>query len=329
MQSFDYTRAPDVAGAAALNEGGARVLAGGTTLVDLMKLNVERPARLVDITRITGLDHIEVGNDWIRIGSLARMSAVADHPQIKSTAPVVAESLARAASAQIRNMASMGGNLLQRTRCPYFRDVAAAAPCNKRVPGSGCAAQDGINRNHAVLGGSKACIAVYPGDFATALAAFDGRIRIQGDRERVVVANEFFRTPGETPNIENSLQHGEIITAIEIPVTAALRNSHYLKVRDRASYEFAAASAAVGVELESDGETIKDVRVALGGVATKPWRARAVEAELAGKPFTESVIRTAASRATKGAVARQHNMYKITLIPRVVTRALLEARRVA
>ncbi|ARP82990.1 FAD-binding molybdopterin dehydrogenase [Bordetella genomosp. 8] len=329
MRSFEYVRAADVAGAAALKDRGARVLAGGTTLVDLMKCNVERPASLVDITRITGLDYIEAGDEWIRIGSLARMSAVADHPGIKAAAPVLAESLARAASAQIRNMATMGGNLLQRTRCPYFRDVAGASPCNKRVPGSGCAALDGVNRNHAVLGGSEACIAVYPGDFATALAAFDGRIRIQGGKERVVVADEFFKTPGGTPDIENSLMPGEIITAIEIPVTAALRYSHYLKVRDRASYEFAAASAAVGVELESDGTTIKDVRVALGGVATKPWRARGVEAELAGKPFTESVIRAAANRATEGAVARQHNTYKITLLPRVVTRALLEARRVA
>lgn len=330
MRSFEYQRASDVASAIQLGGlAGARFLAGGTTLVDLMKCNVERPATLVDITRLPGLDRIDIGASWIRIGSLVRMSAVADHPGIKAVAPALSESLWRAASAQIRNMATMGGNLLQRTRCPYFRDVAGNAQCNKRVPGSGCAALGGINRNHAVLGGSQSCIAVYPGDFAVALVAFDGLIHIEGRKTRVVRADEFFKTPGISPHIENSLEAGDFITAIEIPVTRALRYSHYLKVRDRASYEFAAASAAAGVALEDDGRTIKEVRIALGGVATKPWRVRAVEAALVGKPFTEDVIRQAASRAADGARPQEHNAYKITLIPRVVARALLEARRLA
>ncbi|MGF6545792.1 FAD binding domain-containing protein [Paraburkholderia youngii] len=330
MRSFAYHRASGVASAIQLGSTDeTRFLAGGTNLVDLMKCNVERPATLVDVTALPGLDQVDVGPARIRIGSLARMSTVADHPDLKATAPAVSESLWRAASAQIRNMATMGGNLLQRTRCPYFRDESGNVSCNKRNPGSGCAALSGVNRNHAVLGGSEFCIATYPGDFATALVAFDGLIHVRGRDSRVVKANDFFRSPGSTPHIENDLTVGEFITAIELPVTQSLRASHYLKVRDRSSYEFAAASAAAGLELEKDGRTIKDARIALGGVGTKPWRVRVVEAELIGKPCTEDVIRRAANHGAEGAHPLPQNAFKVTLIPRVIARALIEAVRLA
>lgn len=326
MRAFDFQRAGDAAGAIA--RGGrpeTRFLAGGTTLLDLMKCNVERPAELLDITGLKGLDAIEVTEGRIRIGSLAKMSQVADHPAIKATAPALSESLWRAASAQIRNMATIGGNLMQRTRCTYFRDALGNDRCNKRTPGSGCAALDGIHRNHAVLGVSEACIATYPGDFAVALVAFDASMTIEGDGTRTIPVEDFFRLPGTRPDIEHDLAPGELITAVEIPVTPALRRSHYLKVRDRASYEFAAASAAVGLELDRDRRTIREVHVALGGVATKPWRARTVEAALVGQPFDEDVIRRAAATAVAEAKAGTHNEFKLTLAPRVIARALLEA----
>jgi xanthine dehydrogenase YagS FAD-binding subunit len=326
MRAFDYVRAHDLS--TALHEGGrpeTRFLAGGTTLLDLMKCGVERPARIVDITRLSGLSNIEVDEKSIRIGGLARMSHVADDPSVKAVAPAVSEALWRAASAQLRNMAAIGGNLMQRTRCSYFRDPVAYPDCNKRQPGSGCAAMAGVNRNHAVLGTSNACIAIYPGDLGVSLVAFDARIHIEGSRKRVVSAEEFFYLPGDRPDIENDLAPGEIIVGIEIPVSAALRRSHYLKARDRASYEFAAASAAVGLELAPDGKTIREARVALGGVATKPWRARTVEQALAGQPLQESTFREASALAVEGAVSRGHNAYKITLAPKVVARALMVA----
>jgi xanthine dehydrogenase YagS FAD-binding subunit len=330
MRSFDYLRPSDVA--SAITHAGqpeTRFLAGGTTLLDLMKLNVERPARLVDLTRITGHDAIEVTDEVIRIGALAKMSKVADHPEIKEAAPVISESLWRAASAQLRNMATIGGNLMQRTRCVYFRDPAAYPNCNKRKPGSGCAALDGINRNHAVLGTSEACIAIYPGDLAVSLVAFDARVIIRGMTDRSVPADDFFLLPGSTPHIEHDLAQGEMIVGLEIPRLGALKQSHYLKVRDRASYEFAAASAAVGLELEADGTTIRDVRIALGGVGTKPWRVRAVEQSLKGKPLDEATLRDAASAAVEGARSSGHNGFKIGLAPKVVARALMTAGDIA
>lgn len=330
MRTFDYIRADDAATAVAeASKPETRFLAGGTTLLDLMKLNVERPARLVDITRLSGLDAISVSADVIRIGALARMSKVADHPDIKDAAPVLSESLWRAASAQLRNMASIGGNLMQRTRCTYFRDPGAYANCNKRNPGSGCAAIEGINRNHAILGTSEDCIATYPGDFAVALVAFDARVIVRGSSERTIAIDEFFLVPGKTPHIENRLSLGEMIVGIEIPRVAALKRSHYLKVRDRASYEFAAASAAVGIELEADGKTIRDVRIALGGVATKPWRLHAVEASLKGKTLGEATLRTAAAASVEGAKASGHNAFKIELAPKVVARALMTVGDIA
>src|SRR4051812_21767670 len=294
-----------------------------------MKLNVERPARLVDITRLPGLDTINVSADVIRIGALARMSKVADHADIKDAAPVLSESLWRAASPQLRNMASIGGNLMQRTRCTYFRDPGAYANCNKRNPGSGCAAIEGINRNHAILGTSDDCIATYPGDFAVALVAFDARVIVRGSSERTIAIDEVFLVPGKTPHIENRLSPGEMIVGIEIPRVAALKRSHYLKVRDRASYEFAAASAAVGIELEADGKTIRDVRIALGGVATKPWRLHAVEASLKGKTLDEATLRTAAATSVEGAKSSGQNAFKIELAPKVVARALMTVGEIA
>ncbi|WP_159996504.1 xanthine dehydrogenase family protein subunit M [Roseomonas sp. 18066] len=330
MRALEYLRAPDTA--TALREAaqpGTRFLAGGTTLVDLMKCGVERPARVIDITHLPGLDEVTVSDTAIRIGALAKMSQVAADARVRTVAPVISEALWRAASAQLRNMASIGGNLLQRTRCTYFRDTAAYPNCNKRNPGSGCAAMDGLNRNHAVLGASDACIATYPGDLAVALVAFDATVRIMGRFERVVPVDQFFRLPGDRPDLEHDLAPGEMILGIEIPLSDALRRSHYLKVRDRASYEFAAASAAVGIALEADGRTIREARVALGGVATKPWRARAVEQALAGKPLNEAVIRDAAAQAMAGAQAREHNAYKIALAPKVVARALMSAGGIA
>jgi xanthine dehydrogenase YagS FAD-binding subunit len=330
MRSFDYLRAVDVT--TAIAEAGqpeTRFLAGGTTLLDLMKVNVERPARLVDLTRLSGLDTIEVSKDVIRIGALTKMSKVADHADIKDAAPVLSESLWRAASAQLRNMASIGGNLMQRTRCTYFRDPGAYSNCNKRNPGSGCAALEGVNRNHAVLGTSDACIAIYPGDFAVSLVAFDARVIVRGTAERSIPVDDFYLLPGETPHVEHDLAPGEMIVGIEIPRSAALKRSHYLKVRDRASYEFAAASAAVGIELEDDGKTIREVRIALGGVGTKPWRARAVEDVLKGKPLDEATLRSAAAASVEGAKSSGHNAFKIELAPKVVARALMTAGDIA
>lgn len=330
MRTFDYLRAHDAAAAIAeAAKPETRFLAGGTTLVDLMKLNVERPARLVDITRLSGLDTIEVSADVIRIGALAKMSKVADHADIKAAAPVLCESLWRAASAQLRNMASIGGNLMQRTRCTYFRDPGAYTNCNKRNPGSGCAAIEGVNRNHAVLGVSDTCIAIYPGDFAVSLVAFDAKVIVRGSSDRIIPVDDFFLLPGQTPHFEHPLAPGEMIVGIEIPRSPALQRSHYLKVRDRASYEFAAASAAVGIELEADGKTIRDVRIAVGGVATKPWRLRAVEASLKGKTLDEATLRAAAAASVKGAKSSGHNAFKIELTPKVVARALMTAGGIA
>lgn len=330
MKEFDYIRASDVAMALAeAAQPATSILAGGTTQIDLMKCNVERPDRLVDISHLSGLDGIEVTDTLIRIGALAKISAVADHRDVIGAAPVLSESLWKAASAQLRNMASIGGNLMQRTRCSYFRDPAAYPNCNKRTPGSGCAAIGGMNRNLAVLGVSDSCIATYPGDFAVALVAFDAQVVLQGDGERRMSVDDFFLLPGSTPDQEHPLTPGEMIKAIEIPRSTALAQSHYLKVRDRASYEFAASSAAVGLEMEADGVTIRDVRIALGGIATKPWRATAVEAALKGQRLDEATLRTAAALAVEGAKPGGHNDFKIALAPKVVARALMTLGEIA
>ncbi|RWC25748.1 MAG: xanthine dehydrogenase family protein subunit M [Mesorhizobium sp.] len=322
MRDFSYLRANSLdAARRAAALPGAMLLAGGTTLIDLAKCGVAEPETLVDITHLEGLDKIEVSERGAIIGALARMGHVADHAGIRSRFPAVSEALWQAASAQIRNMATIGGNLMQRTRCPYFRDPANFSACNKREPGSGCSAIGGVTRGHAVLGTSDACIAMYPGDLAVALVAFGATVHLG---ERQVSVNDFFLLPGSTPNREHAIEPGEMITAIEIPGSAAARRSTYLKIRDRQSYEFAAASAAVGIEFEADGRTIRDLRVALGGVATKPWRARAVEAALIGKVLEPDTVRAASLLAVEGAVDHGANHYKIELAPRVVARAILK-----
>lgn len=321
MRNFSYSRAASIDEARALAALPAHaLLAGGTTLLDLAKCGVAEPETVVDITRLTGLNAIRVDATGAYIGALATMSHVADHAAIRVQFPAVAQSLALAASPQIRNMATIGGNLMQRTRCAYFRNPAAFPACNKRDPGSGCAAIGGVTRNHAVLGTSAACIATYPGDLAVALLALDAIIHA-GDRR--IPIDDFFLAPGDTPQCETALVPGELITAVCIPATPAGRRSTYLKVRDRQSYEFAAASAAVGLELGADGRTIRDLRVALGGVATRPWRARAVEDALRGQPLEEARIVEASRLAVEGAVAHGDNAYKIDLAPRVVARAIL------
>ena len=322
MRDFSYFRAGsfDAARQAAALPG-AMLLAGGTTLIDLAKCGVAEPDTLVDITHLKGLDRIDVNERGATIGALAKMGHIADHAEIKSRFPAVSEALWQAASAQIRNMATIGGNLMQRTRCPYFRDPANFSACNKRQPGSGCSAIGGVTKGHAVLGTSDACIAMYPGDLATALVAFDATVHLG---ERKLLVDDFFLLPGTTPDREHAIEPGEMITAIEIPASAAARRSTYLKIRDRQSYEFAAASAAVGIEFEADGRTIRDLRVALGGVATKPWRARAVEDALKGKALEPETVRAASRLAVEGAVDHGANHYKIELAPRVIARAILK-----
>jgi xanthine dehydrogenase YagS FAD-binding subunit len=322
MKNFAYLRATSVDEARhAAAQAGAMLLAGGTTLLDLAKCGVAQPETVVDITHLRGLDAIVLDANGVTIGALAKMSAVAADRGIREHYPAISEALWQAASAQLRNMASIGGNLMQRTRCPYFRDPIAFPACNKRDPGSGCAALGGATRYHAVLGTSEACIATNPGDLAVALVALDAEILL-GDRR--VAADDFFLLPGTTPQREHAIEPGEIITGIHIPASAAARNSTYLKVRDRQSYEFAAASAAVGIAFEADG-TIGDLRVALGGIASKPWRAHAVEAALRGQPLRRETVERAAKQAVDGAVAHGANRYKIDLAPRVVARAILRA----
>ena len=322
MRNFSYIRAGSIDEALkAAAMPATMLLAGGTTLLDLAKCGVAEPERVVDISRLKGLDAIRIDADGAFIGALARMSHVAGDEVLKARFPVVSEALWQAASAQIRNMATIGGNLLQRTRCAYFRDPATFPHCNKRTPGSGCAALTGVNRNHAVLGGSHACIATYPGDLAIALTAFDAVVHLG---ERQVPIDDFFLLPGSSPDKETAMRPGEMITAVSIPSSESARKSTFIKVRDRQSYEFAAASVAAGIEFEADGKTIRDVRVALGGVATKPWRARSVEDALRGKTLESDIVKHASRLAVEGAVDHGSNHYKIELAPRVVERAILK-----
>jgi len=322
MHPFDYVRAGDDAAAiAAGSADGAKFIAGGTNLVDLMKCTVERPAHVVDIN---GLDHaaIEPVDGGLRIGALARMSDVAAHPLVIRSFPAVSQALLLSASPQLRNAASIGGNLMQRTRCPYFRELTWT-PCNKRDPGSGCSAREGENRMQAVLGTSEACIATHPSDLAVALAAFDAVLTIRGSKgSRDVPATGFHLLPGRTPHLEHDLQHGELIVSIFLPDAPHARRSSYLKVRDRSSYEFALASAAVGLELA--GGTIRSARIALGGVGTKPWRSPAAEDALIGRQPGPQLFRSAAEAAMKGAAGYGQNDFKIELAKRTLVRALTD-----
>lgn len=284
-----------------------------------MKCDVERPAHVVDINALP-LGTIERVDGGLRIGALVRMSDAAANPLIMQYAPVITQALLASASPQIRNMASLGGNLMQRTRCQYFRELTWT-PCNKRNPGTGCSAIGGENRMHAVLGTSDACIATHPSDFSVALAAVDGVLTLRGPNgERQVSATEFHRVPGNTPQIEHDLKPGEMIVSLFVPDAPATRRSAYLKVRDRSSYEFALSAAAVGLDL--DGSTIRSARVAFGGVATKPWRARAAEAALRGQKATPDVFRAAADAEMKSARGWGQNNYKIELMKRTLVRAL-------
>lgn len=321
MRDFSYVRAGSLDDARQrAKQSGAMLLAGGTTLLDLAKCGVAEPSSVIDISHVPGLAQISANADGVTIGALAKMEDVAGSPGIRADYPVISQSLLLAASPQLRNMATIGGNLLQRTRCPYFRDPATFSACNKRDPGSGCSAIAGVTRNHAVLGTSPACIASYPGDLAVALVALEATIDLGG---RKVTAEDFFVLPGDTPERESTLERGEMVVAVLVPASPLARNSTYLKIRDRQSYEFAAASAAVGLELEADGKTIRDIRVALGGVATKPWRARSVEKALIGRAIDAGTVEKASRLAMEGAVAHGGNQYKIELAPRVVTRAIL------
>ena len=321
MHPFSYAKAADAELALRLAsaEPRARYLAGGTTLIDLMKLDVEQPTTLIDITALPLADVVELPDGTLRIGAMVRNSDLAHNDLIKRRYPVLSQSLLAGASGQLRNMATTGGNLLQRTRCGYFRDTAM--PCNKREPGSGCSALEGQNRGHAVLGTSDACIATHPSDMAVALAALDARVHVFGARgERVISFADFHRLPGNTPEIETALAPGELITSIEIAPLPFATRSLYLKVRDRASYAFALASVAVALDID-DGR-VRDARVALGGIATKPWRSREAEDALRTRPASLATYRAAADAALAGAVARQHNAFKIELAKRTLVRAL-------
>jgi xanthine dehydrogenase YagS FAD-binding subunit len=327
MRPFTYTRAQSDADAIkAGGAAGAAYLGGGTTLIDLAKLDVVRPAQVVDLGGLKArYGAIAAEPSGLRLGGLASMAEAARHPAVIGDYPVIAQSLELAASQQVRNMASLGGNVLQRTRCTYFRDVTWAA-CNKRTPGSGCAALEGVNRGHAVLGVSDACIASYPGDFAQALVAMDATVDISGPKGvRVIRFEEVHRAPGGTPHLETTLQPGDIITGFHVPAGPWTRRSLYLKVRDRASFEFAAASAAVALDM--DGPVVRQARIGLGGVAAKPWRATAAEAVLAGKPLTEASAQAAAEAAFAGAKTHGMNAHKPELGRRTLVRALLEAGR--
>ncbi|HSY14115.1 MAG TPA: xanthine dehydrogenase family protein subunit M [Verrucomicrobiae bacterium] len=322
MQSFQYQDAKTVDDAVSANGGiaGAKFVAGGTTLIDLMKLNVETPQTLVDINRLplTGVESTSDGG--VQIGAMVRNSDLANHELIQKRYPVLSQALRSGASPQLRNMATTGGNLLQRTRCYYFRDTAYAA-CNKRNPGSGCAAIDGFNRIHAILGTSEHCIATHPSDMAVAMMALEATVHTQGSSgSRSIALDEFYLVPGNTPQKENVLAPGELITHVTLPALADGTRSYYLKLRDRASYEFALSSAAVVVRV-SDGR-IRSARVALGGVATKPWRSREAEKELEGHPVGEKTFQAAASAAVRGARPLHDNAFKVKLVQLCLVRAL-------
>jgi xanthine dehydrogenase YagS FAD-binding subunit len=320
MDPFEYVRAADEGAAIdGASAQGVRLLAGGTNLVDLMRLGVERPTKLVDVNPLP-LARIDVTPEGLSIGALVRNSELAHDARVRAEWPALSEALLSGASPQLRNMATVSGNLLQRTRCVYFRDVGYRA-CNKRNPGAGCAAMDGWTRMHAVLGGSEHCIAVNPSDMSVALVALDATVHVRGrEGARAIPIADFHTLPGDHPEIESALRPGEIITRVTVPSAPFTRRSRYAKVRDRASFAFALASCAVAVELE--GKTVRQARVALGGVATKPWRCREAEQALQGRPASDATFRAAAEAALHDAKPRKDNAFKIELAKRTVQRAL-------
>ena len=324
MNHFAYSRATSVADAVRqiAADRDARFIAGGTNLVDLMKEDVVRPTRLIDISRLP-LHKIEATRDGgLRIGALVANTDVAYFPEVERRYPLLARAILAGASPQLRNMASTGGNLLQRTRCYYFYDTAT--PCNKRQPGSGCAAIAGVNRMHAILGTSEQCIATHPSDMCVALAALDATVVAVGSGgERRIAFADFHRLPGNAPDRETNLAHDEIVTAVELPPQGYATNYTYLKIRDRLSYAFALVSVAVGLAL--DGDTISEARIALGGVAHRPWRDPDAEAELRGKPASPESFAAAADLLLRGARGFGHNDFKIALARRAIGRALTQA----
>ncbi|MFZ3238015.1 MAG: xanthine dehydrogenase family protein subunit M [Stellaceae bacterium] len=324
MINFQYARANDVADAVRqlAADPTAKLIAGGTNLIDLMKEDVERPTRLIDITRLPLKSVEQTADGGLRIGALVPNSDLAYHPLIAERYPMLASAILAGASAQLRNMASTGGNLLQRTRCCYFYDIAT--PCNKREPGSGCSAIDGLNRMHAILGASEACIATHPSDMCVALAALDATVHVAGPAgARAIAFADFHRLPADTPERDTNLQADEIVTAVELPARGFSQNYTYLKIRDRLSYAFALVSVAAALEIE--GDTIKEARLALGGVAHKPWRDPSAEAALRGQAADRANFSRAADIVLRDAKGFEHNAFKIDLARRAIIRALTQA----
>ena len=324
MQPFSYTKVNEANTAitTVAEDAAISFIAGGTDLIGLIKDGVQTPKQVIDINSLP-LAAVEVdAENNIRIGALAKLSDVARYPTVKKSYPVISEAILESASPQLRNMATVGGNLLQRTRCNYFRDPVL--PCNRRHPGMGCPAIEGYNRMHAILGTSEDCIATHPSDLAVALVALDAVVCIQGKTaQRRVPINDFYLLPEDTPHRENVLEHGELILAVEVPHVSWLRNSHYLKVRDRANYEFALVSVAVALEVEKD--IIKSARLALGGVGTKPWRCQEAEMVLQGQPINETTFSEAAEAALAEAKPLEYNQFKIELAKRAIIRAVSTA----
>ncbi len=324
MNNFSYQRPDSIQDAVtATKPKTSKIIAGGTNLVDLMKYRVENPDEVIDITHLA-LDTIDTSSsEGLRLGALVTNADTAYHTEVKQNYPLLSEAILAGASTQLRNKATDGGNLMQRTRCYYFYDTAT--PCNKREPGSGCSALKGFNRIHAILGESEHCIATHPSDMCVALAALDATVNVTGvDGERKIPILDFHRLPGDEPEKDNNLKPGDVITSIDLPKKGFSENSAYLKVRDRESYAFALVSVAAALEL--DGNIIKDIRVALGGVAHKPWRKPEAEKKLIGKPATEESFKLLAEELLKGAKGYGDNDFKITLAPRAIVRALMNAK---
>ena len=322
MTPFAYSKPTEVSEAVRLAGPATRFIAGGTNLVDLMKENLTRPERLIDINGLPLREVRQTASGGLMIGALVSNAELAWDPLVEQRYPLLSEAILAGASPQLRNMASTGGNLLQRTRCYYFYD--AAAPCNKREPGTGCPARTGLNRIHAILGASEACVAVHPSDMCVALAALEAVVHVQGKAgTRQIAFADFHRLPGDTPQRDNQLAEDELVTAVELPSPRFAGHSRYLKVRDRASYAFALVSVAAALEL--DGQTISEARLALGGVAHKPWRDLAVEAQLKGKPPGRETFEQAADTLLGSAQPLAHNAFKVTLARNAIVRALTEA----
>lgn len=323
MNPFQYTRsaAPGNAIQSLVKEPQAHLLAGGTNLIDLIKMGVVLPERLVDINPLP-LKGIEKTATGLRIGALATNSEVADHPLVLENYPLLSMAINAGASPQLRNMATVGGNMMQRTRCNYFFDTAM--PCNKRSPGSGCGALEGYNRMHALFGASDKCIAVNPSDMNVAMVALDAMVHVKGPKgERKIKFADFHRLPGDYPEKDNTLERTELIMAVDLPASPFNKHAYYLKIRDRSSYAFALVSVAAALDM--DGSTIKDARLAMGGVAHKPWRLHEAEAYLKGKPANEESFKKAAQLAMQGAKAYQYNQFKLTLAPNAILQALKTA----